>query len=403
MSAADGHLRARSARWRRGGAAGVAETRAGHGGRRGGVHRPARSGALASFEATRFAAGRKNALRIELNGARGSLAFDLERLNELEFYDGDGADGRATAGFRRILVTEPGHPYLSAWWPPGHVLGWEHTFTHQARDLLTAIAARAPTRSPRSRTGCRSSACWTPSRPARRARQPVDAGLRPGDSSPDRRNENHPGADRCPDRSRCSPGSGPTCRWRRSARLASAWGYDGLELACWGDHFEVDRALREDGYLAGRHALLDKYGLRCWAISNHLVGQAVCDHPIDERHQAILPARIWGDGDARGGAAAGRGRAGRHRAGRGRVRRADRGRVHRLLDLAHGGDVPAGTAGDDRGGVRGLRPALEPDPGRVRRRGRAVRARGASRARSPTTSGPPGGRWTRWATGPRSG
>ncbi len=80
-------------------------------------------------------------------------------------------------------------------------------------------------------------------------------------------------------------------------RLARQWGYDGLELACWGDHFEVDRALREDGYLAGRHALLAKYDLRCWAISNHLVGQAVCDHPIDARHQAILPARIWGSGD----------------------------------------------------------------------------------------------------------
>ncbi len=96
------------------------------------------SGALGTFEATRFAAGRKNQLRIELNGDRGSLAFDLERLNELEFFDraGDSAE----AGFRRILVTEPSHPYLSAWWPPGHVLGWEHTFTHQVRDLVTAIA-----------------------------------------------------------------------------------------------------------------------------------------------------------------------------------------------------------------------------------------------------------------------
>jgi sugar phosphate isomerase/epimerase len=83
------------------------------------------------------------------------------------------------------------------------------------------------------------------------------------------------------------------------ARLASSWGYDGLELACWGDHFEVDRALGEDGYLAGRHALLEKYGLRCWAISNHLVGQAVCDL-IDERHRAILPDRIWQDGEAEG-------------------------------------------------------------------------------------------------------
>jgi predicted dehydrogenase len=97
------------------------------------------SGAVASFEATRCAAGRKNGLRIELNGTAGSLAFDLERLNELEFYDR--ADDAATAGFRRILVTEPGHPYLDGWWPPGHTLGWEHTFTHQARDLLTAIAA----------------------------------------------------------------------------------------------------------------------------------------------------------------------------------------------------------------------------------------------------------------------
>ena len=97
------------------------------------------SGALASFEATRFATGRKNQLRIELNGDRGSLAFDLERLNELQFYDR--AEQSAEAGFRRIGVTEPGHPYLSAWWPPGHVLGWEHTFTHQVRDLVTAIAA----------------------------------------------------------------------------------------------------------------------------------------------------------------------------------------------------------------------------------------------------------------------
>jgi sugar phosphate isomerase/epimerase len=84
------------------------------------------------------------------------------------------------------------------------------------------------------------------------------------------------------------------------ARLARDWGYDGLELACWGDHFEVHRALHEDGYLAGRQALLAKYGLRCWAISNHLIGQAVCDHPIDDRHRGILPPRIWGDGEPEG-------------------------------------------------------------------------------------------------------
>jgi predicted dehydrogenase len=97
------------------------------------------SGALASFEVTRYATGRKNGLRVELNGSAGSLAFDLERLNELEFFDA--SDDSAGSGFRRILVTEGSHPYLSGWWPPGHTLGWEHTFTHQARDLLTAIAA----------------------------------------------------------------------------------------------------------------------------------------------------------------------------------------------------------------------------------------------------------------------
>jgi predicted dehydrogenase len=96
-------------------------------------------GALASFEATRFATGRKNALRIELNGSRGSLAFDLESMNELEFYDG--AEDPDTAGFRRILVTEPTHPYVGAWWPPGHLLGYEHTFTHQVADLVADIAA----------------------------------------------------------------------------------------------------------------------------------------------------------------------------------------------------------------------------------------------------------------------
>ncbi|MBY8341670.1 Gfo/Idh/MocA family oxidoreductase [Streptomyces spinosirectus] len=96
------------------------------------------SGALASFEATRYATGRKNALRIELNGSHGSLAFDLERLNELSYHDG--TEAATHAGFRRILVTEPDHPYLDAWWPPGHGLGYEHTFVHQARDLVHAVA-----------------------------------------------------------------------------------------------------------------------------------------------------------------------------------------------------------------------------------------------------------------------
>ncbi|MFI2346026.1 Gfo/Idh/MocA family protein [Streptomyces sp. NPDC019443] len=96
------------------------------------------SGALASFEATRMASGRKNALRLEINGELGSLAFDLERLNELSFHDH--TEPAASSGFRRILITESEHPYLEAWWPPGHALGYEHTFAHQARDLVVAIA-----------------------------------------------------------------------------------------------------------------------------------------------------------------------------------------------------------------------------------------------------------------------
>jgi predicted dehydrogenase len=94
-------------------------------------------GALATFEATRFALGRKNAIRIEINGSAGSLAFDFEDMNVLEFFDG--TEPAEFAGFRRILVTEPEHPYVAAWWPAGHGLGYEHGFTHQVVDLVTAI------------------------------------------------------------------------------------------------------------------------------------------------------------------------------------------------------------------------------------------------------------------------
>jgi len=95
-------------------------------------------GGLGVFEATRFATGRKNAIRIEINGSAGSLAFDFEDMNVLELFDaGEPAE---TAGFRRIIVTEPEHPYVAAWWPAGHGLGYEHGFTHQVVDLVTALA-----------------------------------------------------------------------------------------------------------------------------------------------------------------------------------------------------------------------------------------------------------------------
>jgi sugar phosphate isomerase/epimerase len=84
------------------------------------------------------------------------------------------------------------------------------------------------------------------------------------------------------------------------AKKVSGWGFDGLELACWGDHFEVDKAISEDGYVQTRWDILNKYNLKCFAISTHLVGQCVADDPIDERHKSILPERLWGDGDPEG-------------------------------------------------------------------------------------------------------
>ena len=99
------------------------------------------SGPIGIFEATRFALGRKNAMRLELNGTLGSLAFDFEDMNTLSVYDAaDGPD----SGFRKILVTEPEHPYTGNWWPTGHGLGYEHVFTHQAVDLIHAIAENRP-------------------------------------------------------------------------------------------------------------------------------------------------------------------------------------------------------------------------------------------------------------------
>ena len=94
---------------------------------------------MGTFEATRYAWGRKNALRVEISGTEGAISFDLERLNELEYFDA--SEDPRTGGFRRILVTEGSHPYIAAWWPPGHGLGYEHGFTHQVVDLVGALAA----------------------------------------------------------------------------------------------------------------------------------------------------------------------------------------------------------------------------------------------------------------------
>jgi predicted dehydrogenase len=96
------------------------------------------NGAIGSIEATRFAPGRKSQCAFEINGSLGSLAFDLERLNELQVYFE--SDPPSLRGFRTVLATEPIHPYMSPWWPPGHIIGWEHSFTHMVYDLIGAVA-----------------------------------------------------------------------------------------------------------------------------------------------------------------------------------------------------------------------------------------------------------------------
>jgi predicted dehydrogenase len=100
------------------------------------------NGALGSFQCTRLASGRKNFLRLEIFGSEGSISFNLERLNELEYYSNAGEV--VEQGYRTILVTENRHPYISAWWPPGHIIGWEHTFIHEIKDFIEAAAQQKP-------------------------------------------------------------------------------------------------------------------------------------------------------------------------------------------------------------------------------------------------------------------
>jgi predicted dehydrogenase len=102
------------------------------------------NGALGTIEASRFCLGRKNGMGFEINGSRGSIAFELERLNELQVNLAGSAPGERAQGFRTVLVTEPEHPFMVNWWPPGHVIGWEHTFVHELHHVLSCIATGAP-------------------------------------------------------------------------------------------------------------------------------------------------------------------------------------------------------------------------------------------------------------------
>ena len=97
-----------------------------------------RTARIGSVEGSRFAPGRKNHNRFEINGSKGSLVWDLERLNELELYIEEGPN----SGFRQVIATDAKHPYVAAWWPPGHIIGYEHSFTHTVYDLVEAVATQ---------------------------------------------------------------------------------------------------------------------------------------------------------------------------------------------------------------------------------------------------------------------
>jgi predicted dehydrogenase/sugar phosphate isomerase/epimerase len=242
------------------------------------------SGAIASVEASRVATGRKNSLQIEIYGDKGALRFDLENLNELQFLDAT-APAREQ-GFRRIVVTEPEHPYLDAWWPQGHIIGWEHTFTHEIRDLLLAIDGGTEP-SPSFEDGLevqRILAAVEESAAAKSALIQLSTYLKEPDM---------------PRPYTLFTGQWADLPFEEVARLASGWGYDGLEIAVSGDHLDAWR-WDEPGYVESKLAILNKYNLKVWAISNHLKGQAVCDDPIDFRHEAIVGAKVWGDGDPEG-------------------------------------------------------------------------------------------------------
>ena len=184
------------------------------------------------------------------------------------------------------------------------------------------------------------------------------------------------------------------------ARLASEWGYDGLEIACWGDHFDPWQGAEDDAYIQGKLDLLEKYGLSVYAISNHLKGQAVCDDPIDARHEAILSATVWGDGDPEGV----RQRAAEEMKMTARAAQrlgSRRSSVHWLLDLEVRRDVPAGPEEMVAAGYRDFADRWNPildvfDECGVRF------AHEVHPPRSPTTTGRRSRRWRRSGTARRS-
>ena len=169
---------------------------------------------------------------------------------------------------------------------------------------------------------------------------------------------------------------------------ASKWGYDGIELPCWGDHFNVQKALERRGYCQGRHDLLAKYGLKCWAISNHLVGQLVLDL-IDARTDDWVPDHVRGD--AKKKTPMGHPGDEGHGPSRAEAGRQGRQRLHRLVDLAPALLVPAGIRRHDRRRVQAVGRAMESRSWTSSRNAASSSGWRSTRPRSPSTSTRPSG------------
>ena len=290
--------------------------------------------------------GRKNALRFEINGTSGSLAFDFEEHERAA--STTTARGRPRErGSPGSWSPNPTHPYLSSWWPPGHGLGYEHGFTHQVIDLVEAIATGGIAR-PTFADGLHV--------------QRVLAAVESSSADDSRWQSIRPTADLNPTLSdldgRATKSENPMARpitlftgqwadlpFEEVARLAAGWGYEGLEIACWGDHLDVGRGAVDDDYIASRREILDRHGLSVYAISNHLTGPGRLRRP-DRRPAPRHPAGPGlGRRRSRGRAAARRRGDEGDRPDRGPAGRRHRRRLHRFGRVEVRRDVPAGIAG----------------------------------------------------------
>ncbi len=344
--------------------------------------------------------GRKNAHAASRSTARAARwPSTSSDMNDLQFYDGDD-DPATPPGFRRILVTEPTTPTSAAWWPPGHGLGYEHTLHPPGRATWSPPSAEGARpgavlrRRPAGAAGAGRRRAQSPRDGQRRldhgdrVRRPVDAG-RTADGPTDHAVHRPVGRPAVRGGVPAGLAAGATTAWRSPAGATTSTSWRGRRR----------RLLRR----GAPRRCSSKYGLKVFAISNHLNGPGRLRRP-DRRAAPRHPARPGlGRRRPRGRAAAGRRGDEGHRPGRRAARRRHRRRLHRLEDLEDRGDVPAGARVDGRARLPRLRRPVEPDPRRVRR-GRACGSpTRCTPARSPTTTGRPCARWRRSGTGRRSG